>query len=197
MVVKPTVKLTSQFAVPFGEVMLTPCEPLNTELEKLFLAREDDTHRNPTPSHIPQQEVFESRFNLFQWPEPCVRELRQFVLDSVARTVMAATTLQPQDLARLTLHNHTWFHVTRYAGSFIAHNHPMASWSAVYCVRAGEPVPNPTRRKRPAGLFRPSPGGQRVPRPRQRAIEGRVCAPPARAAADRGAADYFSVLHLS
>jgi uncharacterized protein (TIGR02466 family) len=139
-VVEPAVRLSAQFAVPFGEALLKPCEPLNSELEKLFLAREDDTHRNPTPSHIPQQEVFESRFNLFQWPEPCVRELRQFMLDAVARTVMAATTLQPQDLARLTLHNHTWFHITRYAGSFISHNHPMASWSAVYCVRAGESV---------------------------------------------------------
>ncbi len=38
------------------------------------------------------------------------------------------------------IHNHTWFHVTRHAGSFISHNHPMASWSAVYCVRAGDPV---------------------------------------------------------
>jgi uncharacterized protein (TIGR02466 family) len=139
-VVEAAINLTAQFAVPFGEALLQPCEPLNTELEKLFLAREDDTHRNPTPSHIPQQEVFESRFNLFQWPEPCVRELRQFMLDGVARTVMAATTLQPEHLARLTLHNHTWFHITRYAGSFISHNHPMASWSAVYCVRAGESV---------------------------------------------------------
>lgn len=138
--VVPSVRLTSQFAVPFGEVLLAPCEPLNSELAKLFLAREDDTHRNPTPSHIPQQEVFESRFNLFQWPEACVRELRQFVLDAVARTVMSATTLEPQDFARLTFHNHTWFHITRYAGSFISHNHPMASWSAVYCVRAGEQV---------------------------------------------------------
>ena len=142
MVVEAAVRLSSQFAVPFGEAMLTPCEPLNTELEKLFLAREDDAHRNPTPSHIPQQEVFESRFNLFRWPEPCVRELRQFVLDAVTRTVLSATTLQPQDLARLKLHNHTWFHVTRYAGSFISHNHPMASWSAVYCVRAGDRVPD-------------------------------------------------------
>jgi uncharacterized protein (TIGR02466 family) len=70
-----------------------------------------------------------------------VRELRQFMLDGVARAVVAATTLGPQDLARFTLHNHTWFHITRYAGSFISHNHPMASWSAVYCVRAGETVP--------------------------------------------------------
>ena len=31
--------------------------------------------------------------------------------------------------------------MTRYAGSFVAHNHPLASWSAVYCVRAGERPP--------------------------------------------------------
>ena len=47
----------------------------------------------------------------------------------------------PSDLARLQMRNHTWFHVTRYAGSFLAHNHPLASWSAVYCVRAGERLP--------------------------------------------------------
>ena len=39
------------------------------------------------------------------------------------------------------MHNHTWYHISRYAGSFVAHNHPLASWSAVYCVRAGEAVP--------------------------------------------------------
>ena len=129
------------YAVPLAEAQLSRCESLNRDLEVLFLAREDDEHRNPTPSHIPQQELFESRFNLFHWPEPCVRELRTFMLDAVARTVLAATTLGAQDLARLKLQNHTWFHVTRYAGSFVSHNHPMASWSAVYCVRAGEPVP--------------------------------------------------------
>ena len=138
--VETSIRLTSQFAVPIAEAQLSPCEPLNTQLEQLFLEREDDAHRNPTPSHIPQQELFESRFNLFTWPEPCVRELRQFMLDAVVGTVLSATTLQRQDLARLTLHNHTWFHVTRYAGSFISHNHPMASWSAVYCVRGGEAV---------------------------------------------------------
>ena len=140
--VEPVIKLSPMYAVPLAEARLTPCESLNRDLEALFLAREDDAHRNPTPSHIPQQEVFESRFNLFLWPEPCVRELRQFMLDGVARMVLAASTLQAGDLAKLKLHNHTWFHITRYAGSFISHNHPMASWSAVYCVRAGEAPPD-------------------------------------------------------
>lgn len=138
------------FAVPLGAARLEPCERLNRELEALFLSRENDEHRNPRPSHIPQRETFESRFNLFRWPEPCVQELRKFVLDTVVATVLQATKLQPADLSRLNLHNHTWFHITRHAGSFISHNHPMASWSAVYCVRAGEPAPEEPR----SGLLR-------------------------------------------
>jgi uncharacterized protein (TIGR02466 family) len=128
------------FAVPFGETRLDPCERLNRELEALFLAREDDEHRNPTPSHTPQAETFESRFNLFRWPEPCIQELRQFMLDAVGRMVLATTNLSPEQLARFTFRNHTWFHISRYAGSFVGHNHPLASWSAVYCVRSGETV---------------------------------------------------------
>lgn len=135
-------KISSAFAVPIVETRLDSCERLNRELEALFLARETPEYRNPTPSHIAQAELFESRFNLFRWPEPCVQQLRQFMLDRVARTVLALTTLAPTDLGRLTFQNHTWFHITRYAGSFVAHNHPMASWSAVYCVRAGELAPD-------------------------------------------------------
>jgi uncharacterized protein (TIGR02466 family) len=138
-VVTPAIQVQPLFAVPFGETRLTACERLNQELEALFLQRETDEHRNPTPSHIPQAETFESRFNLFRWPEPCVQELRHFMLDAVARMVMQTTMLKPEDIARLKFQNHTWFHISRYAGSFIAHNHPLASWSAVYCVRAGEP----------------------------------------------------------
>ena len=136
--VTPPLKVTPGFAVPFVTGHLPACEPLNRELEALFLARESAEYRNPTPSHIPQAETFESRFNLFRWPESCVQALRSFMLDSVARTVLETSTVTPAELARLTMHNHTWYHLTRYAGSFVAHNHPLASWSAVYCVRAGE-----------------------------------------------------------
>jgi uncharacterized protein (TIGR02466 family) len=140
--VGPVITPNPMFAVPFGEVRLASGERLNRELETLFLARENEEHRNPTPSHIPQQETFESRFNLFMWPEPCVRELRGFMLDAVVQMVLQTTTLRPEDVGRMKFHNHTWFHVSRYAGSFIAHNHPLASWSAVYCVRAGEAAPD-------------------------------------------------------
>jgi uncharacterized protein (TIGR02466 family) len=139
--VSPAIRVHPLFAVPFGETRLEPCERLNQELEALFLARETEEHQNPTPSHVPQAETFESRFNLFRWPEACVQELRRFMLDAVARMVMETTTLRAEAIAGLKFHNHTWFHVSRYAGSFIAHNHPLASWSGVYCVRAGENAP--------------------------------------------------------
>jgi hypothetical protein len=67
-----------------------------------------------------------------------VQDLRAFMLDAVARMVLETSTLRGEDLSRLKFQNHTWFHISRYAGSFVAHNHPLASWSAVYCVRPGE-----------------------------------------------------------
>ena len=129
--VSPRVHLKSAFAVPIAEARLSPCGDLNHQLETLFLARESDEYRNPTPAHVPQEEMFESRFNLFLWPEAGIQELRVFMLNCVGQTVMEA-----DDLARAEPIN--LVHVTRYAGSFVAHNHPLASWSAVYCVRAGE-----------------------------------------------------------
>jgi uncharacterized protein (TIGR02466 family) len=135
------IKARALFATPFGEARLPACDRLNRELEALFLQRETEEHRNPSPSHVPQAEMFESRFNLFRWTDACVQELRDFMLNAVAQMVIENTSLTAQDLARLTFQNHTWFHISRYAGSFVAHNHPLASWSAVYCVRPGETVP--------------------------------------------------------
>ena len=135
-----TIAVRPLFATPFGETRLPNCERLNRELTALFLQRETQEHRNPTPSHVPQTETFESRFNLFRWPDSCVHELRSFMLNAVAEMVIKTTALKPQDIAKLSFQNHTWFHISRYAGSFVAHNHPLASWSAVYCVRAGESV---------------------------------------------------------
>jgi uncharacterized protein (TIGR02466 family) len=139
--VSSALTVRSLFATPFGTARLPNCERLNRELTALFLQRETGEHRNPTPSHVPQSETFESRFNLFHWPESCVQELRNIMLNAVAQMVIETTSLKAQDIAKLNFQNHTWFHISRYAGSFVAHNHPLASWSAVYCVRAGESVP--------------------------------------------------------
>ena len=133
------------FAVPICHARLESCERLNRELEQLFLARETHEYRNPTPSHNPQPEMFESRFDLFTWPESCIQELRKFMLEGVFRVAMAASETPREEFARLRLNNHTWFHVTRHTGFFVAHNHALASWSAVYCVKDGaDPAGAPT-----------------------------------------------------
>ena len=48
------------------------------------------------------------------------------MLSSVGQT--APCTPRPRrrrSSRKLTLHNHTWYHISRYAGSFVAHNHPL------------------------------------------------------------------------
>lgn len=135
------ITVTPVFCVPVGHEKFADHVRLNQQLEALFLARETAEHRNPSPSHVPQDETFESRFNLFHWQEPCVQELRRFVLNAIGRMVLKTTSVTAETLAKLSLQNHTWFHISRYAGGFIGHNHPLASWSAVYCVRSGEVPP--------------------------------------------------------
>ena len=144
------IQTSALFAAPVASRTLEDSAALNAELEKLLLERENSQYRNPHPTHFEQKEVFESNFDMFRWQEPCVQALRSFVLDSVFELVADLNAYSAADMGKLQLHNHTWFHVTRHGGSFVAHNHPMASWSAVYCVRAGEAVPE----RRDSGVLR-------------------------------------------
>ena len=130
------------FAAPVATRELKGAETLNAELEKLLLEWEDEQHRNPHPTHFPQREVYESNFDLFRSPEPCIQTLRGFVMESVGELVAQLSGYTAAEMAKMQLHNHTWFHVSRHGGSFVAHNHPMASWSTVYCVRRGEEAPD-------------------------------------------------------
>jgi uncharacterized protein (TIGR02466 family) len=138
------------FATPVATRTLEGAEALNGELERLLLERETEQYRNPAPTHFEQREVFESNFDLFRWPEPCIQTLRAFVMESIAELVADLNGYSPADMGKMQLLNHTWFHVTRKGGSFVSHNHPMASWSSVYCVRAGESVPD----RRDSGVLR-------------------------------------------
>src|SRR5579859_6019719 len=134
-------QLQSWFASPVVLTQHPDPARMNAELEALFLMRETDEFRNKFASHIPQAELFESAFSVFKWTERCVLELRSFMLDNVGAAVAHLNGYKPEEMTKLTLENHTWFHVMRHGASFAAHNHPNASWSAVYCVRAGSRCP--------------------------------------------------------
>ena len=135
------------FAVPFGDIHHPDCVGLNRELTSLILALEatGDAYRNVDAVVAQPQGLYESRFEFFARPEPVVAQLRAFcwaALGDFIRNVGAAQSPPPDNLR---IASHTWFHVTRNGGHFGYHNHPMASWSGVYCVDHGAPdesIPN-------------------------------------------------------
>jgi uncharacterized protein (TIGR02466 family) len=129
------------FPVPFAFERHPAPERLNARLRALFLAREGAGASNPTPYTERNAALFESRFDLFRWPDPEIAELREFCLSRLLQVVQQLNGHPPERMRQLRLSLESWFHVTRRGGYFGVHNHPNASWSGVYCVDAGQPDP--------------------------------------------------------
>ncbi|MBS0576495.1 MAG: hypothetical protein JSS45_08750 [Proteobacteria bacterium] len=139
-------QISTLFAVPFGFGRHPRPEPLNTALRELFIAREAEGARwaNPNPYTIRNAQLFESHFDLFTWPEPCINELRRFCLGELLRLVGEINGYDEASLQRIDIATDAWFHITRSGGHFGVHNHPMAAWSGVYCVSPGRHDPAQT-----------------------------------------------------
>jgi uncharacterized protein (TIGR02466 family) len=134
-----TVQLQPFFAVPFGFAQLEDCAALNAELRAYFLKLEAEgaKHANPRPYTQRNKDVFESHFQLFRSPEPCIQKLKNFCWSNLLGVIGELTKYDEATMRRLQIFNDCWFHVTRRGGFFGLHNHPMASWSGVYCVDPG------------------------------------------------------------
>jgi uncharacterized protein (TIGR02466 family) len=124
------------FAAPLISAQLPDCEALNQELRELFVARaaEGDKYRNTTPFVNRNDALFESNFRLFDWPHECIRKLRDFCVAALYRTIGELNGYDQAFLAKLQVAHEAWYHLTRRGGFFAAHNHPLHSWSGVYCV---------------------------------------------------------------
>ena len=134
------IEVTPFFAVPFGFARLENCTALNSELHELFMQRaaQGSRYANPRPLTQRNRQVFESEFELFRWPEPCVQQLKEFCWSHMLQMIGALNGYDGATIERLLIYNEAWFHVTRRGGFFALHNHPNASWSGVYCVDPGE-----------------------------------------------------------
>lgn len=132
--------LNAYFATPIVRGQFPDCEELNTSLRELFLSaeREPEKYRNRQPFNTTIGEVFDSEFDLFQWPQAPVRDLAGRMQQLVAGTVAQLNGYTQEQMRRLEFAYHAWFHVTRRGGAKTLHNHPNASWSAVYYVDAGD-----------------------------------------------------------
>ena len=130
-------ELSAAFAVPLLQTRLDDCAALNKELRALFLerARAGDRFANPEPRVKRNKTLYESRFDLFDWPESCVQQLRQFCLGRLYGLIKQINNYDDDVLGNLHFGIESWFHITQQSGYFAAHNHPNHSWSGVYCVQ--------------------------------------------------------------
>ena len=127
------------YAVPMLQCHIGDASRLNAELAALFLRLESqgDKHRDPIRRDT-QYGIFESHFFLHQRPERPIQELFGFLRASLQTFIQGINQLSDEDMANINLDMHSWFHVTRKGGFQSLHNHPNASWSAIYCVDPGD-----------------------------------------------------------
>lgn len=132
------------FASPIVDTALPNPEALNESLRKLFLAWEADTtrKRSSAPTPVIKVAVYESDFALFSNPEPEIQTLARFCLQNIGYVVQQLNGYSIAEMQQLRIFEHSWYHLTRHGGYTAQHNHPMASWSGVYCVDPGDSVPD-------------------------------------------------------
>ena len=139
-----TVNVFPAFAVPLGESFHPESASLNAELLQLTRALEalGAGYRNPEPVVHQPKGLFESEFDFFARSEPCVQQLRGWIWGELAEFIRNINPGMVENARGLQIASQTWFHFTRDGGYFGYHNHPMASWSGVYCVADGDPSPD-------------------------------------------------------
>lgn len=136
-------QITPAFANPIASVAMRDCAPLNARLRELFLRWESDKSRprKSKPTVVIKPGVYESDFYLFGNPEPEIQELAQFCLQNLGYLIAQLNEYSTAQMGKLRIYHHSWYHLTRRGGYTASHNHPMASWSGVYCVDPGDEVP--------------------------------------------------------
>ncbi len=131
-------KIDAIFSVPLGLSYIPNSTKLNQELKTYFYQLEKEGQsRNKLPTQPEREDLFESRFDLFEDKNNSVRQIKQAMHKELKDLIMQINGYDPSVLPTLKISQHAWFHITRKPGYFTNHNHPMASWSCVYCVDSG------------------------------------------------------------
>ncbi|MBK9653930.1 MAG: hypothetical protein IPO66_00115 [Rhodanobacteraceae bacterium] len=149
------------FAVPFVLCEHPSPAALNERLRRLFLERETAGERYANPQPLVQRNaaLWESNFQLFDWPDAPVTELRDYCWGQLYRAIRELNGYDLEQLRKLHVSAESWFHITRKGGYFALHNHPMASWS-------GLAVPRTTAQRTAAAPPPPACGAASSPRTR-------------------------------
>lgn len=131
------------FAVPMLEAVIPGHEQLNRALAAEFLDMEakGDTYRDPVRRDT-QSGLFESHFYLHQNRHPAIQHLFKYIDGTLTSFVRGLAGGRADVPGEAGFRYSMWFHVTRTGGYQGTHNHGNASWSGIYCVDPGDPVPS-------------------------------------------------------
>jgi uncharacterized protein (TIGR02466 family) len=137
---QPDIKAWGDFATPLYSTQHPQAATLNAQLSSFILGQEAQGEKYRNPDYIPsnQVKIFESTFDLFKDPTPCIQELKQFFLFGILHAVAKTNDYSMEECNKLRVITDAWYHVTRFGGYISNHTHPNASWSAVYMVDPGE-----------------------------------------------------------
>ncbi|WP_417445799.1 TIGR02466 family protein [Kangiella sp.] len=136
----PKNEIIPMFSVPLGVAQYSKHIELNEKLSGLFRHKAQDTKQDQHGFVKKNKQVFESEFNLFDWKDDCVQELQNFCWAQLYQLIGTLNQYDVDTLRKLHIACESWYHITKKGGYFGIHNHPMAAWSGVYCVSAGDKV---------------------------------------------------------
>ncbi|MEA5444810.1 putative 2OG-Fe(II) oxygenase [Gammaproteobacteria bacterium AB-CW1] len=134
---KPEIR--AAFASPLVRYRGLMSDQERETLREMFIREASDPARgNAVLPGTVTREVFESEWDLFERDEPLLQRLREYCLGGTLRAIRDINRYSQEQMAQVRLRAQAWFHVTRGAGFAAPHNHPMASWSGVFCVDPGD-----------------------------------------------------------
>ncbi|MRX28244.1 putative 2OG-Fe(II) oxygenase [Kangiella sp. HZ709] len=131
-------KLEQWFALPVAVDTINKPDIFHNQLKDYILEIENSEEENKILTQSKKTGLYESEWNLLDRSEPVIRELKEEIFSRVKALVCKLNGYHEKISSSMVIKQQTWFHVTRNGGYFTNHNHPMASWSAVYCVAEGD-----------------------------------------------------------
>jgi hypothetical protein len=121
------------FATPFGVAAVPDAETLNPALAALLAeratpARADPSHRQPLS--------YRSCDDLLEWVEEPMRRLGADMVSAVRGVARSINDMSDDQFAALQVQARAWYTIVHPDGCVPSHNHPNATWCAIYCVAA-------------------------------------------------------------
>ena len=136
----PKSEIIPLFSVPMGVTCNENHNAIKSDLIQLFKEKEEKSQKSQHGLVTKNSKVFESSFDLFDWQNSSINELRKYCWGQLYQLIGTLNQYDVAMLQKLHIASESWYHVTRKGGYFGIHNHAMSAWSGVYCVQAGDTV---------------------------------------------------------